>query len=392
MAFDASSRQQPAADTTVAAVNHFVRLMDSIKGDWDDVVTQVHAPTTSLARLQLETVALMRGLCGNTLVEEQPHASTSRQTLDVEVGDTAFTSAATSRRHGHLQRSNRELASSRLVSLEGDLLGLRESMEQLYACSNTMLHAASSVVQELDQIHGQVQKLKNSNSSTARPSVPNDWSSAAMKQAKTTLELTVPTSPMRRLSDTPSSSYSPSASECADDEDEDNDPAYLEDLIYGGPFSAGPEYGEEDGDDVDVSGDWNARPQSSASDDEDEETSKPGSLMLRGAPAFGEGCSPAALSSGAALPLEGSLKPRRRDYFGDWTRRRRGDGPMHVDTGPAGNGGLSLRQMSVEMGEEEEDYSEPEDSGLLRLGLKRRSSEDELGGTARSPKAMRLVM
>ncbi|PWN28364.1 hypothetical protein BDZ90DRAFT_146467 [Jaminaea rosea] len=357
------SRQEAISSSSVAALGHFVRLMDNIKGEWANVVAQVHQPTTSLTQLQLETVAFMRGLHGNAsqaLDVQQSHASSSRDTLD-------SAAAMSARRVDSFiaRQTSREVASTRLLSLEGDLVDLRGEMERLYSYSQTMMHAASSVVNELDHIHGHVGRLKTAAANTKQV--------IATPGKRPELDLTATADRPGGGGDTPSSSHSQSASESEDnkgDESEREETAYLEELLCPGPFSVGPEYGEEDDDDENEE---NVAPRPPGNSDELISRSD---TRLRGGPAFGEGMTPASASGSAAgttLP-EAFRRSRRQDYFGDWNKRGRHE-PAHLDIGPASKS----VQMNAGLDAGEDEEEQEQEDGLLCLGLKRGRREREIG-------------
>lgn len=127
-----------------------MRLVGHVQGEWEDFNSAMRQPVNSMARLHLETIALIRGLHCNL-------PSTSR------ISTTPSASSDT-RLDRPLSIKGREDVSSKLMALASHMSGMREQVSQMLTNSQILAQAAISIEDELDVFGTQLEHLRASSS------------------------------------------------------------------------------------------------------------------------------------------------------------------------------------------------------------------------------------
>lgn len=110
----------------------FAQLADTISQSWEDLNDYLQSPSVSIAKLHLETLALMRGLHGDRPLD--------REGMHGRQKDRGSAGA----------ERERDATTARLLALGSQLNGIRDNLTQVLASSHLMIQAAGDIDLELD--------------------------------------------------------------------------------------------------------------------------------------------------------------------------------------------------------------------------------------------------
>ncbi|PWN21259.1 hypothetical protein BCV69DRAFT_164571 [Microstroma glucosiphilum] len=122
----------------------FAQLADTISQSWEDLNDYLQSPSVSIAKLHLETLALMRGLHGNRPLDREGVAGGG--------GGGVRPNAPGGRGGSAGAEKERDAATARLLALASQLNGIRDNLAQVLASSHLMIQAAGDIDLELDFI------------------------------------------------------------------------------------------------------------------------------------------------------------------------------------------------------------------------------------------------
>lgn len=157
---DASTSYLPSHEAAPKQMATFATLVSTIEGEWAEVDRQLQGPSLALARLHLETTALVRALHGNHRLAAVGQTSSEDDRQDLTAAN--LTKSSTTLPHESSTRSQRkrskaaraafqhqQMASARLLSLETNLMSLKDHAARLQLLGEGIVQTAASVACEL---------------------------------------------------------------------------------------------------------------------------------------------------------------------------------------------------------------------------------------------------